>query len=613
MQSILAAAFLLALLSTTASSAKLPDANLLGARATDLAGTVHVLGGRAERQPVALVFVSVECPVSNRYVTKLGELAGQAARQDVAFYGVLSDPRLTVAQIKTWVDEYSVGFPLLVDGSGDLARRLEPTHVPEAFVISEDDELLYRGRIDDGFVAIGRPRAQTTRHDLAEAIAAATGPGKVAEPRTEPVGCLFEAWDDDALASSVTYTRDIAPLLNANCVECHRAGEVAPFALDSYESAKKRARMIALVCEEKIMPPWRAEVGEWRFRNERHLSKRDLALLQAWAQAGAPRGDEAQLLPAPSFGRDGWRLGEPDLVVTMPEAFPVPADGPDIYRNFVIPLGLDTDKMVVAAEFRPGAPAVVHHALFHLDNSGRARQMEAADPEPGYGVFNGESPGFWPSGSVGGWSPGAQPYFISEGFGMELEANEDLVLEVHYHPNGKPALDQSTLALWFTDEPVLKADAHPIGTEQVDIPAGESDYWRHVWIDLPLEVALLDITPHAHYLGKEFYVDVTMPDGELLSLLSVPDYDFRWQDSYIFAEPVILPAGARINARIRYDNSAANPANPSNPPVRVTEGWQTTDEMCLVYMTIVPEDEARRGELVQAIYASFSRDATLRE
>ncbi len=589
------------------------QADIIGVRATDIDGRVHRLGMADGRlSPVVLVFVEPGCPVSCRYAPRLNELYRIAAGEGVEFFGVLSDPGLSWREAGEYRREYALEFPILFDASGDLALRLGPTHVPEAFVVLREDVLGYRGRIDERFERVDRLRQEFASHDLLEALRAAAA-RRVHEPaRTEPVGCVFEAWD--VPRGPVTYTRDVAPILNANCVECHREGDIGPFPLQDYEEARRRARMLARVVSERIMPPWRAAPGAGEFRDERVLGEREIAVLTAWAEAGAPLGDPEDLLPAPPVPRTRWRLGEPDLLVQLPTDFAVPASGDDIYRYFVVPSGLTEDETIVGVDFRPGDPSVVHRCIAYLDQSGWGRRMDEQDPEPGFSVFGQEASedeaelALLQAETVAGWAPGAEPYRMPRGLGQLLPAGGDFILEVHYHLNGKATTDRSSLALYFADEPVERlVQGLVIGTENIDIPAGEADYRRHVWMQVPTALELVDVTPHMHYLGREVEAIATLPGGAKLDLVRILDWDFRWQSTYVYREPVRLPAGSRIDVSFRFDNSAANPSNPSSPPIRVREGWRTIDEMCLFYLTIVPDEAEQMDQIYGAMFASFMR------
>src|SRR5437870_1551557 len=241
-----------------------------------------------------------------------------------------------------------------------------------------------------------------------------------------------------------TFTKDIAPILYQNCVSCHRPGEVAPFSLIDYKTVKKHSEDIASVTESRFMPPWKAEAGHGDFMNERRLSDAQIQLIQLWVKQEAVEGNAADLPAAPKFA-EGWYLGEPDLVVKMPEAYTVPAEGRDVFRCFVIPMDLPEDKFVRAVEFRPSNRRVVHHSLLFLDTTGAARKLDEADPGVGYGKMGGV--GFVPSGGLGGWAPGVFPQPLPDGIARRIRKGADLVLQTHFHPTGKEENEQSSFGI----------------------------------------------------------------------------------------------------------------------------------------------------------------------
>jgi len=410
-----------------------------------------------------------------------------------------------------------------------------------------------------------------------------------------------------------TYARDIAPILNESCVECHHAGGIGPFALTHYEEARSKAHAIAAATSDRFMPPWRAKPGYGgEFRNEKILSERQIATLKAWAEAGAPAGDLTTLDPPPAFPNSRWRLGEPDRVFVMPEAFEVPATGDDIYRYFVLDGVLLEDKTVVAIDFQPGDSTVVHHANFFIDYEGRGRKLDADDPLPGFSTQ--ETGGFMAydgAGAIGGWAPGVDPYQLPPEIGMYLQKGGDLVIEIHYHLSGKAAVDRSSLGLYFAKQPVRDyIEGLIIGTQDLDIPAGERNYWRHFGMNVPAAMDLIDISPHMHYLGREMKAIATLPDGTKQPLICIPDWDLGWQNTFVYRHPIRLPAGSRIDAWFRYDNSSQNPANPNSPPANVQWGWQSTDEMSEIYLGVVPKNFADSPQILAASQLSWWESAT---
>ena len=291
------------------------------------------------------------------------------------------------------------------------------------------------------------------------------------------------------LALAVDYS-DVAPILHTKCAPCHRPGEAAPFPLLTYGEAARHSKQIATVVEQGIMPPWKAVQGD--FDGARALTKREKALLLRWVKDGANRGATE---PAPPVFAAGWQLGEPDLVLEMPRAFAIPADGPDLYQCFVIPL--NAARYVRAWEFQPGARATVHHALFFTDGSKGARKRAAASGNGTYSCFG--VPGFLPSGSLGGWSPGYAPFVSPRDTASALQAGHDLVMQIHYHPTGKPETDRSRIGLYFAgQQPTRKIVDVALVVRDIDIPAGEAAYKVRDHFTIPIDVEVTGVIPHAH-------------------------------------------------------------------------------------------------------------------
>ena len=427
----------------------------------------------------------------------------------------------------------------------------------------------------------------------------------------------------------VTFSQHVAPILFANCTTCHRPGEAAPFQLMSYRDARPLAKAIAAATASRVMPPWKAAPGDVEFANARKLTDAEVNTIQRWVADGAPEGDAKLLPPLPKF-TEGWQLGTPDLAVTMSEAYEVPASGADVYRSFVVPLNLDRDVWVRAIDFRPSARAVVHHSLFFLDATGAARERDAEDPGPGFrgsmgggvrlggrgagrglaGLLGGggdpNAPPADPiarvAGGLGGWALGGRALELPDGLAFPVPKGSDLILSTHFHPSGKVAMEKSTVGLYFASGPPTQAfttiQLPPLfGVfEGVDIPPGQERYTLQDSFVIPIDVKAFSVGAHAHYLGKEMKLTATLPDGAVKTLLWIKDWDFSWQERYRFKDFVTLPKGTRLDAMVSYDNSAANKRNPSRPPVRVTWGEESTDEMGSIGLQVVA---ATRGELPQ--------------
>lgn len=400
----------------------------------------------------------------------------------------------------------------------------------------------------------------------------------------------------------VTFSRDIAPIVYANCIVCHRPGESAPFSLLEYAEAKKRASLMAALTASRFMPPWLPEHGKVAFLGERGLSDEEIALIGQWAAQGAPQGDPADLPPLPRF-TEGWQLGEPDMVLTMDKAFTVPAGGNDVFRNFVLPIPTSAPRWVKAVELRPGNPKVVHHAVMQVDSSRSSQRRDEEDADPGFPGMDmaGSEP---PGGLLLGWTPGKLP-IVDERLAWRLDPGSDMVVQLHMLPSGKPEQVQATVGLYFSDKPATEqAFSLLMRNDSIDIPAGVDDYIIEDSLTLPVAVQAIGIYPHAHYLGKSIEAYATLPDGRKQWLIDIPKWDFNWQDDYRYEKPIELPAGSRIQMRFVYDNTAANALNPHNPPRRVTFGNRSSDEMATLAIQVLPQQAEDKAVLREALMRS---------
>jgi hypothetical protein len=400
--------------------------------------------------------------------------------------------------------------------------------------------------------------------------------------------------------SAPTFSRDIAPLLYGRCATCHHTGGVAPFALLTYSDAAKRAGLIAQVTAKRYMPPWLP--AEPAFQHEMKLTDPEIALLGRWAAAGAPEG-EAHATPAPPHFAEGWTLGKPDLETEMPAPFSVPADGPDLYQCFVIHSPSARDRWVRALDIRPGNSRVVHHVILFQDTTRTARQRDGGG---GYSCFG--TPGFLPARGLGGWTPGALPAQNPDDIPELLHAGADLVLQIHYHPTGKPETDPTRLALYFTDRPPKRRLMDiPLGSSRIDIPPGERAYKVTDHFTLPVDVDAIGVIPHAHYVCRSMYAYAVLPGGERRTLLRIPNWNFNWQQQYRFTAPIRLPEDTEVMMEFTYDNSHANPRNPNHPPARVRWGPGTNDEMAGLHVEVVPVRAEDADELSQALWGKMMR------
>ena len=402
------------------------------------------------------------------------------------------------------------------------------------------------------------------------------------------------------VSGPVTFAKDVAPILYANCVTCHRPGQVAPFSLLTYHDASTRARAIADMTTAREMPPWLPAPGAHVFEGERRLTDDAIARLRAWADAGAPEGDRASAPAPPSFP-DGWQLGKPDLVVQLAEPFVLQPDDRDRFRQMVFPVNMTAGRFVRAVELKPGSSRV-HHAVIRIDRTSASRRKDAEDDAPGFdGAMAPDVRN--PDGHFLGWAPGRGPIVSPRGMPWRLERGTDLVVELHLVKGQQPANVAPAIALYFTnDAPTAFPVELTMGVMTLDIPAGDRAYRVSQSIEMPADVTLLALTPHAHYLGKSIEITATRPGGTPDRLLSIPHWNFHWQQEYRLKSPVDLPKGTSLTMSYLFDNSPDNEHNPADPPVRVTYGLQSTDEMANLVLQVLPKTQAE-GRLVGKAFA----------
>jgi mono/diheme cytochrome c family protein len=394
-----------------------------------------------------------------------------------------------------------------------------------------------------------------------------------------------------AASQAPTFAHDIAPIVYQYCAPCHRPGEAGPFPLLRYEDVRKRARQIVEVTRSRYMPPWLPEHGYGDFAGELRLSDAQIRLIAEWAAAGAPEGPPAAIPPPPVF-TSGWQLGPPDMILEAPRAFTVPASGPDQFWNFIFKPPLKTRRYVRAVEIRPGKERLVHHANLLVDRAHWAVRQETTPGAgfPGMDLANERSLFDPDDGHFLFWKPGSTPYVEPDGLAWRLNPGDDLVLNAHLQPSGRSEQVRPALGLYFTDKPQTK---FPMLVQlehdgALNIPAGDPNFVVSDDFKLPLDVDILAVYPHAHYLGHLLEGYATLPDGRRKWLIRIPEWNFNWQAVYYYREPVFLPKGTIISMRFHYDNSAANPRNPNDPPRRVQAGNQATDEMGHLWLQALP-------------------------
>ncbi len=575
----LAFAYLGCLLSTSVHAKDLP------ALLTAPAGGVKVV-----------IVYSSECPISNEYSPTLKALAGSLPKQ-AEIVGVSVNYDQTDAELKQHAKEHELAFPVICDRTGSIIKTLGVTITPEAVVLDDAGKVRYRGRIDDQFADRGKRNNHPESRDLANAVTLALAGKTAVEPWPKAVGCPIPAFPAQ-VAAPKTYARDVLPIIQKNCLECHRKGQVGPFALETYEQARKRADDLANVASDRRMPPWKAIHGFGpNYQYDKSLSDDEIKTLSSWAEAGAPEGNPAEAPATPTF-REDWTLGTPDLVLEPASEFDIPASGGDIYRCFVLPTNLPKDVYVRACEVKAGNRRVVHHVLSYVDMSGQGRKKDAADAEQGYECFGG--PGVPVHSGLFGWAPGNEAHFLPDGVGVSLPKGGDVIMQVHYHPDGKPEKDRTRLGLYFAKMPVKQSLHNAFALNQrMVIPAGDSHREIKARWKVPVDVTVLSATPHMHQIGRDMAMTFHLPDGKAIPLVKIDDWDFNWQLTYWFEKQINIPKDSTLDIIAHYDNSAKNPRNPNNPPQEMHWGEATTDEMCIGFVALVKtgQDLTRPGEV----------------
>lgn len=566
-------------------------------------GKVSRLKDHVGPRATVLVFLNTQCPISNGYIVTLNEFARRFAGQGVAVVGLNSNAGVSLKDMAAHKKEFGIQFPVFRDAGAVIADLTKVDHCPEVVLVSSGGTVQYRGRIDERYTRRGGSAGEIRRQDLILATEQFLKGENISVPVTEAIGCPItkSSRDEKTVTANpkqeVTYASHIAALLQKQCVSCHRTGGIGPFDLTSFDQAVSWADDIKRFTANRQMPPWMPTEGYGEFHNRRSMSEKEIELIAQWVDAGCPAGDLSLVPPTPVF-QEGWTLGEPDQIIQPNSPYTVPADGRDIYQCFVIPTTSNVDQYVSRIEVRPGNARVVHHVLVFIDTTERSTQLDAAAPGEGYTMSAG-FPGFLPAGSMGGWAPGNQPQSLADGMARVLPAKCKLVIQVHYHPSGKPEVDQTQIGLHFAKGPVTRTvrvfPVMPFGGpwSGMKLPAGEANCEVRTTMTVPRDSLVLNVTPHMHLLGKDMKLTATLPDGTVRPLIFIQRWDFNWQESYQYKTPVRLPKGTRLDLVAHYDNSAGNPSNPNSPPKEVTWGEQTSSEMCIAFLQLVPAEPAK--------------------
>ena len=398
----------------------------------------------------------------------------------------------------------------------------------------------------------------------------------------------------------VTFTRDISPIVFSACASCHRDGGPGPFSLTTYDDVRRRATQIAQVTKSRFMPPWKVEPGVGHFVGQRPLTDREIDLIEQWAKTGTPEGDPKQLPPLPNFA-DGWLLGTPDLIVKPGAPFMLPAQQTDAFRIFAIRVPIVKRTYVTGIEFHPGNARVVHHANIRIDRTESTRKLDEADPLPGYDGLMPRTAEY-PEGHFLGWTPGQVAPLVQPELAWPLDPGSDLVVQLHMQPSGAVEEVLPEVGFYFTDRaPQRTPTILRIGSQGIEIPPGESNHVIRDSYELPVDVQLLAVQPHAHYRAKEIRGVARLPDGNSRVVMHIKDWDFRWQHVYRHETPIALPKGTRLQMEYTYDNSDRNPRNPELPPARVFWGQRSKDEMGDLWFQLLAANEDDRQQLASEV------------
>jgi peroxiredoxin len=559
------------------------ESRLLGRRIEnfvlrDAQGQPRSLDEFSEHRLIVAAFLGVECPLAKLYARRLEQLRQEFGGRGVAFLALDANAQDSLGEIAAFGQTHELGFPILKDQGHHVADRFGAERTPEVFVLDESRTIRYHGRIDDQY-AIGVRRSGPSRRDLAVALEELLEGRAVSVPVAASSGCRIGRSPAVAATEAPTYGSQIAPLLRRRCVGCHQAGQPAPFALTDYHQVVGWAPMIREVVHSGRMPPWFADPRHGRFANDARLSEDEKQLLTRWIDEGCPRGEHLEPSdpeltdpePPDSQPAAGWRIGTPDQVIFIAdEPFRVPADGQVDYQYYLVDPGFIEDKYVQAVEVRPGAPAVVHHALASIVREGEERS------------------GFGTAGVLMNYAPGMQPTVLPPGTAIHVPAGARFLFQMHYTPNGTEHADRTRLGMVLADPRTVKhlITGGAVANPAIQIPPGAANHRETAEHVFEEDVLLTSLSPHMHLRGKSFRFEAAYPDGSRETLLDVPRYDYNWQLHYFLAEPKPLPAGTRLRCIAHYDNSAANPANP-DPAQTVRWGEQTRDEMLIGFYSLV--------------------------
>lgn len=532
----------------------------------DHLGVAHELYYQSDAKAVVLMVQGNGCATVQNALADFKNLRDRYSSQGVRFFMINSNLQDDRSNIQKEAEEWSIDIPILNDDTQIIGESLGLNRTAEVLLLDTQHwEVIYRGSLNDRFDANTRDdsqQAQATEHYLADALDAVLSGRAVEISKRDTAGCPINFAQANQQHANISYSKTIAPLLKENCVVCHSPGGIGPWAMTSYTMIRGFAPMIREVVRTKRMPPWHADphIGQWQ--GDRSLSTEEVQTLVHWIEAGAPRGDGPDPLESVEPVSSKWPLGEPDLVLDIP-GFEVPASGVVDYQFPFVKNPLDHGIWIRATTIHPGDRSVVHHVL-----AGSTENNELPGREEN--LFQ---------NYIIGYAPGAESYIMPEGTGVYVPPGGYYLFQLHYTPTGKAVVDESKIALYFSDEKPKNFLRHNVAINPaIKIPANSKNHEESSYFEFYEDAILYTVFPHSHYRGKSSTFEVLYPDGRLEMILSVPNYNFNWQRGYDFVEPMHLPAGTKLIHRTVYDNSAQNPANP-DAEKEITWGLQSWEEM----------------------------------
>ncbi len=566
----------------------LSSANLFAAESAsidfalqDYLGAEHKLSDWQDKELVVVVFLGTECPLAKLYGSRLADVAKEYEPDGVQFVGINSNQQDTLRDIGHYAEQQKIEFPLLKDSAHVVADQFGAERTPTVYVLDRERKIRYRGRVDDQF-GVGYSRTDIQKNDLVNALEELLAGKPVSVPETEAVGCIIGRIEKKVPTGDITYTEHISRLMQQHCVRCHREGQVAPFALTSYEETSAWAETMLEVIDDGRMPPWHANPQFGHFANDARMPDKDKQLFRQWVDNGMPEGDASKLPPPLNFV-EGWQIPQPEKIYKMEQEFTVPPKGTVPYVYVVIDPEIKEDTWVAAAEVRPSNYAVVHHAIaFFIPPD---REFKPGDPL---------------KNSIATYAPGMPPASWPEGYARFVPKGAKLVFQLHYTPNGSIQTDRTEVGIVYAEaDKVKKKIKYEVAVNpRFSIPPGDANYHVPAEYYFRKDAMLHALIPHMHLRGKSFRYTAKYPDGTKEVLLDVPRYDFNWQNGYELSEIKRIPAGTVMHCDAHYDNSADNLVNP-DPTKEIRWGDQSWDEMMIGSMVVTDpqvEREARTTE-----------------